>query len=70
MGIFSFNRQNSTISDHFRYKISQKRKKTPSGVLNAYRIIAIKPPDPSLIILSNVSFNLYLAFSGIRESFA
>src|SRR5699024_1940460 len=37
---------------------------------SSYKIMAIKPPEPSLMILSNVSFNLYLAFSGINEIFA
>ena len=38
--------------------------------LNDYSIIAISPPEPSFMILSNVSLSLYLAFSGINDSFA
>ncbi len=39
-------------------------------IVIGYKMIAIRPPEPSLIILSNVSFSLNLAFSGIRDSFA
>src|SRR5699024_12171952 len=39
----------------------------PILIYKNYNIIAMSPPDPSLIILSKVSFNLYLAFSGISE---
>ena len=43
-----------------------RKKKTPTSESFSYKMIAINPPDPSLIILSNVSFNLYRAFSGIK----
>lgn len=54
--------------------LSSKRK-IPSFLawyffLNDYSIIAISPPEPSFMILSNVSLSLYLAFSGINDSFA
>src|SRR5699024_10660390 len=38
--------------------------------LLCYKIMAMSPPDPSLIILSKVSFNLQRAFSGINAIFA
>lgn len=54
------------------YFHSYTMKKDPilPGVYRNYKIIAINPPDPSLMIRSNVSFNLYRAFSGINASFA
>ena len=51
-------------------KIKKSRKKDregmpPYGLLMFYRMMAIKPPEPSLMILPSVSCNLYLALSGI-----
>jgi hypothetical protein len=42
----------------------------PKYLSSHYKIIAMSPPEPSLIIRSNVSFNLYRAFSGIKDNFA
>lgn len=61
MGNFSYFRE-------FPVRFTYKKKKRPQW--SHYKIMAINPPEPSLIILSKVSFNLYLAFSGIISSFA
>lgn len=50
--------------------VQSNKKKTPNEESFHYKIIAINPPEPSLMILSSVSFNLYLAFSGINDNFA
>src|SRR5699024_5623091 len=39
----------------------------PIMIYKNYNILAMSPHDPSLIIHSKVSFNLYLAFYGISE---
>src|SRR5699024_5889968 len=40
---------------------------TKTASNSCYKIIAINPPELSFIILYNVSFNLYRAFSGISD---
>ena len=74
MGSFHFSSEFHRCSLQFLLnplsKSTNMKKKTPIRSPLNYRIIAINPPDPSFIILSSVSFNLYLAFSGINDNLA